>query len=113
LWNKGKARDVTTAWYEVPPDSLARRRAREEEFTAAHNQLPIGTLVRVTHLKNGKQVLVRITDRGIYDRRVTLDVCKEAADKLGIVDRGLARVRMQVLAETSGAPAADSESTAP
>jgi rare lipoprotein A len=113
LWNKGKARNVITAWYDVPENSLAKRRAAEEEFTAAHNQLPIGTLVRVTHLKNGKSVLVRITDRGIRDRRVTLDVCKEAAEALGIVSKGLARVRMQVVEETSGVSVAESEASAP
>src|SRR3954452_18947151 len=39
---------VRAAWYDVPPDSLARRRAGVEELTAAHNKLPLGTLVRVS-----------------------------------------------------------------
>jgi hypothetical protein len=76
-----KAREVYAAWYDVPEDSLAKRRAASNELTAAHNRLPLGTLVRVTHLKNGKSVVVRITDRGIRDRRVKIDICKEAANR--------------------------------
>jgi rare lipoprotein A len=91
----------TAAWYDVPANSLAKKRAGVEELTAAHNKLPIGTLVRVTHLSNGKSVLVRITDRGIHDRRVKIDLCKEAAEELEMVSKGFAKVRMEVLQDTS------------
>ncbi len=94
------------AWYEVPPDSLARRRAGAEELTAAHNRLPIGSRVRVTHLKNGRSVVVRITDRGIHDRRMKIDLCKEAAEQLNMVSEGVARVRIEVLPPDDRAPAA-------
>ena len=94
-----KAREVYATWYDVPDASLAKRRAGAHELTAAHNRLPIGTLVRVTHLKNGKSVHVRITDRGITAPRVKLDVCKEAAEELGILSKGIARVRMEVIPE--------------
>ena len=102
LWNNGKPRVVSAAWYDVPDDSLAARRAGEHPYTAAHNRLPIGTLVRVTHLANRKSVLVRITDRGITDSRVQIDLCKEAANEIGMIRKGLARVRMQVVVETAG-----------
>jgi rare lipoprotein A len=81
---------------------LAARRAVSNEYTAAHNRLPLGTLVRVTHLKNGKSVIVRITDRGITDRKVRLDVCKEAAEELGMVTKGVARVRMEIIPDEHG-----------
>jgi rare lipoprotein A len=99
--------DVYAAWYDVPLWSLAKKRAGLEELTAAHNTLPLGTRVRVTHLANGKSVVVRVTDRGIHDRKVKIDVCKEAAQELGMVGEGIARVRMQVLQENepSGAGA--------
>lgn len=84
-------------WYDVPRESLARRRAGKAELTAAHNRLPIGSLVRVTNLKNEKSVLVRITDRGITNKRAKIDICKEAAAEIGIVREGIARVRMEVL----------------
>jgi Lytic transglycolase len=100
-------REVNAAWYDVPADSLAKRRAGLEELTAAHNKLPIGTLVRVTHLANGKSVKVRITDRGIHDRHVKLDLCKEAAEELGMVGKGIARVRMEVVPQEQGSSPAE------
>lgn len=111
IWNKGKPLNVLAAWYDVPDGSLAKRRADGEEFTAAHNRLPIGTLVEVTNPHNGKSVRVRVTDRGIHDRRVKLDLCKAAAEDLGIVGKGLARVRMQVVVELAGASDGDNRAT--
>jgi rare lipoprotein A len=84
-------------WYPVPPDSLAKRRAGKDELTAAHNHLPLGTMLRVTHLANGKSVIVRITDRGITKRGASIDLCKEAAEKLDMISEGMARVRMEEL----------------
>ena len=92
-------------WYDVPSDSLARRRAGKSEFTAAHNRLPLGTMVRVTHLANGKSVVVRITDRGITNRHALIDLCKEAAEKLGMLREGSARVRLEILPDDKGADA--------
>lgn len=110
--NKGRPRDVLASWYEVPEESLAKRRAGAEERTAADDRLPIGTLVEVTNLANGKQVRVRITDRGLHGRKVKLDLCKEAAEELDIVSKGIARVRMQVV-EEGGSSTPDSSTTAP
>ena len=89
-------RVVFATWYEVPADSLAARRD-EGELTAAHNHLPLGTRVRVTHLGNGKSVVVRITDRGITGRKMKLDLSKDAAEQLGMVREGMAKVRMEIL----------------
>ncbi len=93
----GPIRSVTAAWYHVPDDSLAKRRATPNEFTAAHNSLPLGTLVRVSNPANGRTALVRITDRGIHDRRVKLDLCEEAARELGMLAKGFAKLEMEVL----------------
>ena len=100
------------AWYKVPLNSLAKRRAGKDELTAAHNRLPLGTLVSVTHLANGKKVIVRITDRGITDRRVLIDLCKEAAEKLGMIREGSARVRLEILPDDRQTSAPDSNSPA-
>lgn len=94
------------AWYPVPVNSVAKRRAGKDELTAAHNRLPLGKLVRVTHLANGKTVVVRITDRGITSRRVLIDLCKEAAEKLGMLREGSARVRLEILPDDAGTNAA-------
>ena len=95
----------TAVWYRVPPNSLAKRRARKDELTAAHNRLPLGTRVRVTHLGNGRSVVVRITDRGITTRHALIDLCKEAAVKLDMVHEGSAWVRLEILPDDK-APAA-------
>ena len=92
-------------WYDVPPNSLAKRRAGKDELTAAHNRLPLGAKVRVTHLGNGKSVIVRITDRGITNRRDSIDLCKEAAVKLDILREGSARVRLELLPDDKATPA--------
>lgn len=115
---KGKAREPYNregyaVWYVVPVDSLANRRAAKGEFSAAHNHLPLGALVRVTHLANGRSVIVRITDRGITKRGASIDLCKEAAEKLEMISEGMARVRMEELPDDSGRDAGpDSNTTA-
>jgi rare lipoprotein A len=91
-------------WYKVPPNSLAKRRAGKDELTAAHNRLPLGTRVRVTHLKNGKSVVVRITDRGITVRHAIIDLCKEAAEKLDMIHEGSARVSLEILPDDKAPP---------
>ena len=66
------------------------------DFTAAHPSLPLGTFVKVTNLRNGKAVVVRINDRGpVVDGRI-IDVSYNAAQALGFKERGLQRVRLDV-----------------
>lgn len=96
--NHGPEEPVLATWYNVPSDSLARRRADLSELTAASDKLELGTLVRVTRITSGKSVVVRITDRGLHSRRSRLDLCKEAAEQLDMVGVGTARVRIEVLA---------------
>jgi rare lipoprotein A len=87
-------------------------------LTAAHRWLPLGTRVRVTVLSSGRQVIVRINDRGPYgrDRRRVIDLSEAAARELGILERGSARVLIEVLApqappgaEQNGLPAGPSQ----
>jgi rare lipoprotein A len=70
-------------------------------WVAAHPTLPFGTLVRVTHLGNKRQVEVRIVDRGPTkaQRRkgIIIDVSRAAAEKLGMIRQGCARVRLEIL----------------
>jgi rare lipoprotein A len=66
-----------------------------EALTAAHRSLPLGTCVEVIHLGNGRRVLVRINDRGPYVPGRTIDLSHRAAEELGMVDEGLARVRIR------------------
>jgi rare lipoprotein A len=65
----------------------------------------LGTLVRVTRVSNGETVIVRITDRGIRDRLAKIDLCKEAAQQLGMIREGFTRVRLETIPEPPGVSA--------
>jgi rare lipoprotein A len=67
------------------------------QLTAAHPTLPFGTRLRVTNVTNGQSVMVRVNDRGPYVPGRIVDVSYSAADKLGMVDGGLARVKLDVV----------------
>jgi rare lipoprotein A len=66
-------------------------------FTAAHRKLPLGTLVRVTNLRNHKSVIVRINDRGPVTPGRVIDLSYRAAVRLDMHKNGLARVKIEVL----------------
>ncbi len=66
----------------------------QNELTAAHRTLPFNTVVRVINLDNGKSVNVRINDRGPYARGRIIDLSKEAARRIDMVDSGVAPVRL-------------------
>jgi rare lipoprotein A len=79
-----------------------RRTASGERFdmyamTACHPTLPFGSLVRVVNLNNGRSTVVRITDRGYLLKGRILDLSYGAAQKLGMVKPGLAKVQLEVL----------------
>ncbi len=65
------------------------------DFTAAHRTLPFGTLIRVTDLANGRTVTVEITDRGPRIPTRIVDLSFAAADALGMVEKGVTRVRLE------------------
>jgi rare lipoprotein A len=71
----------------------------QNQFTAAHPTLPWGTRVKVINLDNGKSVDVRINDRGPFKQGRIIDVSRAAARALGIVQRGIATVRIEWLAD--------------
>lgn len=70
-----------------------------EALTAAHRTLPLGSVVRVVNLANGKYLHVRITDRGPYVNNRILDLSRGAAARLGMMDGGLSHVRVQLVGE--------------
>jgi rare lipoprotein A len=65
--------------------------------TAAHRSLPIPTYARVTNIHNERSVIVRVNDRGPFHPDRLIDLSYAAAVKLGFVDRGTAKVRVQTL----------------
>jgi rare lipoprotein A len=102
---KSKAYQVGTAsWYGE--QFQGKQTASGEpfdmrDFTAAHPSLPLGTFVKVTNLRNGKAVVVRINDRGpVVDGRI-IDLSYNAARALGFKERGLQRVRLDLYPSSS------------
>ena len=66
-------------------------------LTAAHKTLPFGTMVRVKSLVNGREVLVRITDRGPFARNRVIDLSRAAAAELDMLGLGFKQVVLMVV----------------
>ena len=81
------------------------------DYTAAHLKLPLGTWVRVTNLHNKKSVIVRINDRGPIVPGRIIDLSFKAAKEIGMKERGLAKVRIDVVRPTSELPEVASAQT--
>ena len=67
-------------------------------MTAAHKTLPFGTFVQVTDPATGRSVTVRINDRGPFIRGRTIDLSRGAAERIGMIRRGHARVQLHIVA---------------
>ena len=78
-------------------------------LTGAHRTLPLGSVVRVVNLANGKHLHVRITDRGPYVNSRILDLSRGAAARLGMMEGGLSVVRVQLVGERRPAALLSSE----
>lgn len=79
-----------------------RRTSSGERFdmyamTAAHKSLPLPTYVQVTNLRNGRQIVVRVNDRGPFHQNRLIDLSYAAATKLGIVGRGTGFVEVRAV----------------
>jgi rare lipoprotein A len=73
-------------------------------FTAAHKTLPFGTLLQITNRRNGKSIVVRINDRGPYVEGRDLDLSKETAKSLGILHKGVVKLKVEELVINSENP---------
>ena len=78
-------------------ETASGERFDKNELTAAHPTLPFGTKLRVTDTNSGRFVTVRVNDRGPYVRGRVVDISPSAAEALGMVDKGLANVRLDVV----------------
>ncbi len=91
---------VVASWYG--PGYAGRRTATGEvfdpnKFTAASKTLPLGSIVRVTNVRNGRSVDVRINDRGPVARGRSVDLSPAAAKKIGLTKDGVDRVRITMV----------------
>jgi rare lipoprotein A len=92
------------SWYG--PGFAGHATASGEEYdqdalTAAHKTLPMPTLVRVTNLENGRQIQLRINDRGPFVNDRIIDLSRRGAQLLGMINNGTAKVRVQIMPEES------------
>lgn len=88
------------SWYGRQFDNLptaSGERFDMNEMTAAHRILPFGTQVRVRNLENGREVIVRINDRGPFVAGRIIDLSCAAASKLNMMKHGVATVELTVL----------------
>ena len=69
----------------------------ETKLTAAHRTLPFGTVARITNLENGREIEVRINDRGPFKKGRIVDVSRRGAELLDFIRAGLVRVRLEIL----------------
>ena len=88
----------TASWYG--PKFHGRLTANGEiydqmSFTAAHKSMKFGTYLRVTNLRNGKKVIVRINDRGPYIEGRSIDLSKASALALGMIPSGVIKVKIE------------------
>jgi rare lipoprotein A len=73
-----------------------------QKLTAAHKKLPFGSCLRVVNMENGRSVEVRVNDRGPFVKGRVVDVSTAAAKQLGMMEKGLARVRLYRCADKTG-----------
>ena len=76
-------------------------RLHHDSLTCAHRTYPFGTLLKVTNERNGKWVVVRVTDRGPHSRGRIIDLSHRAAQQIGIVNQGVATVKVERWRDTN------------
>jgi len=92
--------ECTTSWYGEGFDGQPTATGEKYDMygeTAAHPTLPLGSIVRVVNPRNHRSQIVRINDRGPYVEGRELDVSYEVARRLGFDQRGVAKVRLELL----------------
>jgi rare lipoprotein A len=85
------------SFYGSDQQTANGERFNPRALTAAHRTLPFGTKVRVTNVRSGRAVTVRINDRGPFVPGRVIDLSQAAAEELGIVGRGIAKVKLDVV----------------
>jgi len=94
-----KAEVGLASWYgaESPGKTANGEEYDLNQLTAAHRTLPFNSRIKVTNLRNGRAVILRVNDRGPNVAGRLLDVSRAAAERLGFIGSGMARVRITLL----------------
>jgi rare lipoprotein A len=85
------------SFYTEGTETASGEKFDTHELTAAHPTLPFGTRLRVTNVTTGRSVTVRVNDRGPYVAGRVVDVSYSAAEALGMVGQGVAKVKLDVV----------------
>ena len=88
------------SWYGksfIGKKTASGEKLTSHKFTAAHKKLPLGSIVKVTNTETQEEVLVTINDRGPYKHGRILDLAPAAAKKIGLMNTGLMKVKMEVI----------------
>jgi rare lipoprotein A len=91
------ASHALASFYGEDSETASGEKFNPNELTAAHPTLPFGTRLRVTNVSNGRSVIVRVNDRGPFVRGRTVDVSSSAAERIGMIDQGVAKVKLDVV----------------
>lgn len=105
--NSGIRKHGKASWYGEEQHGLPTASGEDfdmKAFTAAHKKLPLGSVVKVTNVRNGRSVLVTVNDRGPYSGNRIIDLSYVAASRLGMVRQGVAPVKLDVMANADGSP---------
>jgi rare lipoprotein A len=84
------------SFYTYEAKTASGEQFNPSELTAAHRTLPFGTRLRVTNVATGQSVTVRVNDRGPFIPGRVVDVSHSAAQALGMIDRGITKVKLEV-----------------
>jgi rare lipoprotein A len=93
----GNAREGIASFYSTGTKTANGEKFEPKELTAAHRTLPFGTKLRVTNVATGQTVTVRVNDRGPFVAGRVVDVSHGAAESLGMVGRGITKVKLDVV----------------
>lgn len=91
------------SWYGSEEDGFAGKATASGEvfdpsqLTCAHRTLPLGSLIHIENLENGRKVMLRVNDRGPFARGRILDVSRRGATELGFLGQGVARVKLKAV----------------
>ena len=85
------------SFYKDDTETASGEKFDPHQLTAAHRTLPFGTRLRVTNVETGRSVTVRINDRGPYIPGRSVDLSYSAADTIGMVERGVTKVKLEVV----------------
>ena len=97
---EGYSQIGVASWYGVDEDggkTASGEHFSKNSYTAAHQTLPIGTMVRVVNLENGRDVIVKINDRGPFKKGRVMDLSYAAAKSIEMLGKGTAKVRVEVI----------------